>query len=184
MNVNREDQIRTFTGLLFAPAFPEKAGIRLLDIAHALSLLCRANGHFKQFFSVAQHSLNCAREAESRKFSKKLQLACLLHDASEAYISDVTRPVKRNLPEYSVLEGKLQDCIWSAFGVKLTQEEKKQVCAVDDAMLYIEFDRLMDEKIFLMAPEIKSAPDLSERDFKEVERDFAALCIKLMGASL
>jgi hypothetical protein len=35
-----------------------------------------------------------------------------------------------------------------------------------------------------MAPEIKSAPDLSERDFKEVERDFAALCIKLMGASL
>lgn len=179
--MKNEDTIITFTGLRFSPLSPEAGGIRLLDIAHALSLLCRANGHFRRFFSVAQHSLNCAEEAACRNLSKKVQIACLLHDASEAYISDVTRPVKRNLKRYAEIEKKLQGCIWEAFGVSLTPEETSQVNAVDDAMLYAEFDALMGEKIFPQKPEIKSAPDFSEKEFAAVERDFAARCMELMA---
>lgn len=179
--MKRPDQIITYTGVRFAPLNPHAEGIRIADIAHSLSLLCRANGHFKQFFSVAQHSLNCAEEAGRRGLSKKMQLACLLHDASEAYISDVTRPVKRDLPAYAAIEKRLQECIWDAFRISLTPEETAQMGAVDDAMLYAEFEELMGERIFLEMPEIKSAPDLSERDFRSVESEYKARCEALMA---
>lgn len=52
-------------------------------------------------------NINCCKEAKSRGYSERVQLACLLHDASESYISDITRPVKCNLPEYDVMENKL-----------------------------------------------------------------------------
>jgi hypothetical protein len=74
--------------------------------------MCRANGHIRHFYSVAQHCLNCAREAQARGHSDAIQLACLLHDASEAYISDITRPVKRSLPQYTEIEDVLQSLIF------------------------------------------------------------------------
>ena len=89
--------ITTYSKLRFDPVDPDPESIKIEDIAHSLSLLCRANGHFKRFFSVAQHSLNCCREAKARDYSEKIQHACLLHDASEAYLSDITRPVKHHL---------------------------------------------------------------------------------------
>ena len=98
-----QDTILTYSKIRFAPLSPREADIKLLDIAHSLSLLCRANGHFPEFFSVAQHCINCEREARARGYSKKVRLACLLHDASEAFISDVTRPVKKNLLEYTAI---------------------------------------------------------------------------------
>ena len=63
------DTITTFTGEDFAPRCPDPDKLHLRDIAHALSLLTRANGHFAQFYSVGQHSLNCAREAGPRALS-------------------------------------------------------------------------------------------------------------------
>ncbi|NLZ81928.1 MAG: phosphohydrolase, partial [Clostridiales bacterium] len=84
------DYILTYSKTKFYPLEPRLEDINILDIAHALSLMTRANGHLKHFFSVAQHSLNCFKEAESRGYSKKVQLACLIHDASESYISDIT----------------------------------------------------------------------------------------------
>ena len=95
-------EILTYTGIMFDPINPNADLIYIRDIAHALSLLCRANGHFKHFYSVGQHSINCAIEARARGFSARTQLGCLLHDGSEAYLSDVTRPVKVLMPEYLV----------------------------------------------------------------------------------
>ena len=92
--------IKTYTGIMIDPLHPDADQIVITDIAHALSMLCRANGHFKSFYSVGQHSINCIQEAKARGYSRKVQLACLLHDASEAYLSDVTRPVKAELPRY------------------------------------------------------------------------------------
>ena len=92
--------IKTFTGVMIDPLRPEPEKLRIADIAHSLSMLCRANGHFKTFYSVGQHSINCMKEAQARGYSPRLQLACLLHDGSEAYLSDVTRPVKHELPKY------------------------------------------------------------------------------------
>jgi uncharacterized protein len=97
--MTRENAILTYTNTLFYPLAPRPDEVKVEDIAHALSQMCRANGHFKTFYSVAQHSINCAQEARARGLSNRIQLACLLHDASEAYISDITRPVECYLNE-------------------------------------------------------------------------------------
>ena len=129
--------IKTYTGVMFDPLNPKFELIDILDIAHALSMLCRANGHFRSFYSVGQHCINCAMEAKARGYSERVQLACLLHDASEAYLSDVTRPVKHELPKYLEIEKPLQESIWQKYlGLALTEEENSQVFRIDDAMLY------------------------------------------------
>ena len=84
--------MNTFTGRIFDPLKMTKKDVCVEDIAHALSLICRGGGHIRYFFSVAQHSMNCADEAAARGWSKRIVLACLLHDASEAYIADIIRP--------------------------------------------------------------------------------------------
>ena len=120
--------IRTYTGIMFDPLNPDPDLINLGGISHALSLLCRANGHFRNFYSVAQHSVNCMEEAKIRGYSRRVQLACLLHDASEAYLSDVTRPVKQEIPKYLEIEKPLQEAIWKKYlGDLLTEEEYEQV---------------------------------------------------------
>ena len=101
------DYITTYSGLHIIPTKPEKNKILIKDIAHALSLICRGNGHVKTFFSVGQHCINCALEAEARGYSKRIILACLLHDASEAYMSDVPRPFKQYLDQYLEFENQL-----------------------------------------------------------------------------
>lgn len=136
--------ITTVTGKHFDPIEPDKSLIDLYDIAHALSLLCRGNGHTKIFYSVAQHCISCALEAQEKGLSREIILGCLLHDASEAYLSDVTRPVKKDLPYYLEVEEKLQNVLWEHFiGRKLTEEEQKQIFAIDDQILSVEFLQIM-----------------------------------------
>lgn len=71
--------------------------ITIDDIAHALSMQCRFNGHTRTFYSVAQHSLNCALAALEHHGVRDANalLAVLLHDAAEAYIGDIIRPYKK-----------------------------------------------------------------------------------------
>lgn len=77
---------------------------------------------------MGQRCINCDREAKSREYSERVQLACLLHDASEAYLSDVTRPVKQELPQYLEIEKPLQEAIWRKYlGEELTEEESFRV---------------------------------------------------------
>ncbi len=172
--------ITTYTKIKMSPLYPHNEDICIEDIAHALSLLCRANGHFKQFYSVGQHSINCAVEAAARGFSSKVQLACLLHDASEAYISDITRPVKQHLPEYVSYEEKLQGLIWKSFlHEQLTEEEIKQVFLIDDAQLYHEFLNFMGEKVFDDQPQLFTNPDFEFNDFIKTEQKFLALYNRL-----
>ena len=117
----------TFTGKHFDPIQMTPDDICLEDIAHALSLSCRGGGHLKYFYSVAQHSLNCAVEARARGWSERLQLACLLHDASEAYLSDVIRPIKGRLTNYLEIEAAVMEKILDKFGLSgLTEEENKK----------------------------------------------------------
>ena len=78
--------ILTYSGIRFYPLEPVKEDIKIEDIAHSLSLMTRANGHCKHFYSVAQHSINCYKEAKARGYSERVQLGSLLHDKS--YISD------------------------------------------------------------------------------------------------
>ncbi|MCL1867025.1 MAG: phosphohydrolase [Oscillospiraceae bacterium] len=170
------EHITTYSGEDFFPANPDINQIHIEDIAHALSMMCRANGHFVRFYSVAQHCLNCASEAESRGYSRRVQLACLLHDASEAYISDVTRPVKIHLPQYRLIEKRLQEVIYVKFlGSPLTDEESDQVGLVDNDLLVVEFDSMMRKRVFDKVPDMKSSPVLEFVPFVEVEREFVGV---------
>lgn len=172
---NEQDFIITYTKIKFYPLDPVIEDIKIEDIAHSLSLMTRANGHFSYFYSVAQHSINCCKEALSREYSRRVQLGCLLHDASESYISDITRPVKWRLPEYSVIEEKLQNLIYNRFGLSdLSEEEKIQIEEVDDALLHLEFESMMELSIFDPPPIKTMEHDFSQRDFICVEKEFIA----------
>ena len=176
--------IKTYTGVMFDPVSPKPELICIADIAHALSMLCRANGHFKSFYSVGQHSVNCALEAEARGYSVRVRLACLLHDASEAYLSDVTRPVKQELPRYLEIEQPLQDAIWRKYlGSALTEEENRQVFQIDDAMLYHEFMALMDTPLGPKEPKLYTTPVFSFTGFQHTEELFLQLFDQLKSDS-
>ena len=169
-------EIMTYSRIMIDPLHPDVEKILIRDIAHALSLLCRANGHFPGFYSVGLHCINCAREAEARGYTRRVQLACLLHDASEAYLADVTRPVKKELPRYVEIEKPLQEVIWNKWlGTPLTEAENAQVFDIDDAMLYREFAEMMDLRLTEQEPELRSTPQLAFSGFTETEEKFLEL---------
>lgn len=165
--------ITTVSGIHFYPLNPHPDDINTDDIAHALSLICRANGHFKYFYSVAQHCIACANEAIARGYSWEVILGSLLHDASEAYLCDVTRPVKKHIPQYLQAEEKLQDVIWKRFiGRELTDTEKNQIFEIDDDILSMEFHLLMPEDLNEDYRKLKSACACDYQDPQEVKGRF------------
>lgn len=167
------EHITTFRKIHFKPLEPDMEQINIEDIAHALSLMTRANGHFPEFYSVGQHCNACYEEAKARGYSAKVALACLLHDASEAYLADITRPVKKALSEYLVIEKKLQDSIYERFlSVPLTEEECRQIAEVDDSLLFYEFDYFMGEKLLSYVPRLFSKPVFATEPFKQTEMEY------------
>lgn len=167
------DYISTYTGIRFYPAQPDAEGICIEDIAHALSLLCRGNGHVSKYWSVAQHSILCAREAAARELPDRVVLACLLHDAGECYLSDVPRPFKSELPGYRELEDKLLRLIYTRFlGAPLTEEEEQVVKEIDDGALYYDLKELIHNEQNETEPRFHVIPDYEFRPFHEVEKEF------------
>ncbi|KGN68446.1 phosphohydrolase [Porphyromonas sp. COT-239 OH1446] len=174
------EYITTYTGRRIAPLDPKREDICLDDIAHALSLMTRANGHMPEFYSVGQHCIACAREAIARGHSPRVALAALVHDSSEAYISDITRPVKRQLDFYLEVEDRLQRMIYEFFlGSELSEAEFAQVDAIDNAMLYHEFLHYMKQELTPYKAEILTQPRFEVRPFAEVEQEFKELYTEL-----
>lgn len=170
------DCITTYTGKHFDPLMPEKEVICIEDIAHALSLICRGNGHVKTFFSVGQHCINCAKEAAARGFSRRIILACLLHDASECYMSDVPRPFKKSLPAYQEQENHLLELIYEKFlGISLTKEEESMIKEIDNAMLWFDLKYLLNEKSESAQPVLHIDLSYEVRAFQEVEQEYLRL---------
>ena len=180
------ENIVTFTGEKFTPLDPDINQIHIEDIAHSLSLLCRANGHIDYFFSIAQHSINCANEAKARGHTARVQLSCLIHDASEAYISDITRPVKYYLTEYKEIEKRLQDVIYTRFlGTTLPEDEFLLMNQIDNDMLVCEFNTLMKKKkVFDTIPKLLSHPSFEYRAQTEVETEFLKVYYGIMHSGL
>ncbi|MGN1414312.1 MAG: hypothetical protein ACI4WY_08725 [Anaerovoracaceae bacterium] len=174
--------IITYTGIQMNPLRPKPEQIEIRDIAHALSLICRGGGHVKHFYSVAQHCLACAEEARMRGYSVRVQLGSLLHDSSEAYIADVTRPVKQQMPQYYEIEGPLQAVIWEKFMTDADgrpmppdEEEKKQIFTIDDQMMSLDLYWLLGDRTVTVSPDILSDRSEASRDFvpmKQVEQAF------------
>ncbi len=166
-------KMNTYTGRRFDPMQMTTEDVSLRDIAHALSLLCRGGGHMKYFYTVGLHSLNCAREAAARGWSDRLVLACLLHDASEAYLSDIIRPVKAHLSNYLEIEDQIMQTILTHFHLgDLTPEENALWHQIDDEMLSQELQVLMNGEHEMVPVSLASKPDFRERSHEEVEEEF------------
>ena len=118
---------------------------------------------------MGQHCLACCDEACARGLSREVRLACLLHDASEAFISDITRPVKHNLPEYLVIEKRLQDTIYRRFGIDPEDAE----------VMRNEFLALSGYPLYDSVPEIASQPVFGFRPFEETEKSYLEILYKL-----
>ena len=105
--------IQTYTGKKFDFLNPTAEAVCIEDIAHALSNICRYTGHTKKFYSVAQHSVLMADNV----LPDEDKLVALLHDATEAYLTDISKPLKNLLPQYCELEDKVYKVIAEKFGL-------------------------------------------------------------------
>ena len=153
---DRGPYITTFSGKKFYPIEPESRDIKIEDIAHALSNQCRWAGHCEYFYSVAQHSLHV-----SELVPEEYKLAALLHDASEAYLVDLPRPLKVlvDFSSYRTLEKKLQEIIYKKYRVDI--EDYEIIKDADNKMLVKEAQTLMgfpDWAYNKPAAEIKIVP--------------------------
>lgn len=131
--------ITTYTGVKFYPIDPRVEEFVLEDIAHALSLVNRANGHTTVPMSVAQHSVNVATVLKQLGYDVRTQFIGLNHDNSEAYMADIPTPVKEWLPDYKILEERVQSLayVWAGLG-EVTDEDYCPVNMVDKAMFPVE----------------------------------------------
>jgi len=125
----------THTGKQFWPLDARPDEIDIEDIAHGLSHICRFGGHCRHFYSVAQHSVLVSRAVTFRKLG-------LLHDATEAYIGDMVRPLKLQMPEFNAIESKLWSVIAERFGLPL--DMPPEIKQADNAALMAERRDLFD----------------------------------------
>jgi len=109
---HRGDWMQTYTGKAFYPLDPRAEDIDPVDIGHGLSRQCRYNGHVRDYYSVAEHCVHL-----SYVVPKEYALWALLHDATEAYVGDVIRPMKRYLPQFTDIEDVVMVAIVNRFGL-------------------------------------------------------------------
>lgn len=134
-----QGNITTFTGRIFNVIEPDPAKVNIVDIGHHLSQLCRFTGATREFYSVAQHSV-----LASNLVKPQWALQALLHDASEAYLNDIARPVKYAAgfgPAYKELEEIVMVVVAEALG--FSWPEHKSVKAADEILLRTEQRDLM-----------------------------------------
>lgn len=122
--------------------------VRLDDLVHSLSNVCRYGGHSRVFYSVAEHSIYCHDEAVRRNLPKMVCLAVLLHDAGEAYWQDLTRPHKlvEGMGTYLRFSALAQEAVERWFDPLLpvvAVEWRETIKVIDDAVLKAEVLRLM-----------------------------------------
>lgn len=165
MNKKNKRNILTYSGVRIDPLHPQPEEIRMEDIAHSLAMMCRANGHFKSFHSVAQHCIECAQEARARGYTPDEVMFCFLHDAAEAYLGDFVSPVKYRMEEYRSAEQQLLDTVYLKYAGRLPdEEEERKVKLIDRVLLYYEFEALMGVPI----GEKPELPLQSEQNFEEL----------------
>lgn len=136
--------IQTASGGKFHILDPQQSEINILDIAHALAMQTRFTGHGRKFYSVAEHCV-----LGSHLVPEKDALWFLLHDASEAFVSDISRPLKHFTgvgPTYLAVEQKIMEAIVKKFDLPLP--EPVTIKQIDNAMLFAEKEYLLPPMVW------------------------------------
>lgn len=140
--------IQTFTGKQFWPLKPDANDVDIKDIAHALAMKCRYSGHTQKFYSVAEHSVLIARALLRDGYGPHVAMWGLVHDRSEAYLPDVPRPIKPNLPGFAQVEAAVDFVTFVYLAVEASSWEHGGA----EPAIVKEYDTriLLDEKPVLM----------------------------------
>ena len=142
------------SGVKVYPSDIKNTPLNLGDIAHHLAgpKNQRFGGslEFDQTYSVAQHSILMATYANSM-YTKGVARACLLHDATEAYLGDVVSPLKAELNDYKKLEADLCSAIYSKYNIATDEETTKLVKEIDMRILLDEVSALMPHQLKMFA---------------------------------
>lgn len=171
-----DGSILTYSGKLLNLYAPQIEKINIEDIAHGLSNLCRFGGQVSTFYSVAEHSIHCALLAPAH-----LKLIGLLHDATEAYLIDLPRPIKLQLAQYRKFEDNLAVAIFKRFG--LQYDLLASIKDVDNRMLTVEAYHLMKQDGEFVWPECHDKDmKLSCLSPKYAKRAFLDLFYELTGS--
>lgn len=144
--------IMLHSGVWFDFCAPSSSQFTIEDVAHGLAQICRYSGQCSRFYSVAEHSLLVSEVASGFEYE------ALLHDAAEAFLGDITRPLKQMLPDFKRIEAEVERAIFSRFDIdgKIPQEVK----AADLRVLASEQQQIMPAgtDIWLKNQEIRPAP--------------------------
>lgn len=130
--------IQTASGHYINLLEPDKGYYTPFDIAHALGNLCRFNGHCREFYSVAEHCVHV-----SMMVPPELAMDALMHDAAEAYLGDITSPLKALLPEYKRIEFRVEAALRRALGLGALLDPR--IKKADLRMLATEQQQLMPD---------------------------------------
>jgi 5'-deoxynucleotidase YfbR-like HD superfamily hydrolase len=133
--------IKVFAGHYVDLANPDPTTIEIKSIASALSKICRFGGHCPRFYSVAEHCIHATSLAIDGGVPITGLRAVLLHDAAEAYIGDMVKPLKVMMPDYAIAELRMEQAIESAFSVDF-EAYHKTIKKYDRAMLKAEKTKL------------------------------------------
>lgn len=177
---NTPGTIYVYSGGTIEPLNPNPDDINIIDIAHALGNLCRFTGHVKRFYSVAEHCVHVSKMVPPEE-----RLAALLHDASEAYLCDLARPIKQapGLGEiYLEVEFQLEQAIATRFGIPqppMSENVKKG----DNGMLFRECEALVPALGKLMPEPEKGTPHVQCWLPEEAERRYLEAFEKYGGVN-
>lgn len=175
--------ILTYSGNYYDYLDPENSHLNIYDVAHALSNICRYSGHCREFYSVAEHSVNVYRLLTDSGCSYEIRKAGLLHDSPESVMLDVVKPLKNLLPDYMALEEKIELDMAKRFiyqyplhptvkwaDLTMLNIEQKQIMNNNDKWTTLMLiDGLKDFKIECLAP--KEARDRFLTTYKELIKE-------------
>ncbi len=179
--------IKLCSGKYFDLADPKPEQIDIQDIGSALAKICRFGGHCRRFYSVAEHLIHCKEQAEQDNLTPQEIAAVFLHDATEAYVGDMVKPLKIMLPEYQNIEARVEAAIGARFGIDF-ERHAAAVKKIDREMLIAERREMFaaDEKTWYGEKEVRRlidvrwmylAPTYVEGEFIRAARDLGLLTI-------
>lgn len=170
--------LQTYVGHAFEPKSGKLSQVDIRDISHALSNLCRYSGQCRKFYSVAEHSVLVSRIIRSMwPDDVESRWAGLLHDATEAYVGDITTPLKILLPKFIEVEDSLAMDIAKVLKVKWTKQTHSRVKIADMIALSTEARKLFADvshwdsiKLYDPRPDLVNdkfpvAPDVAKKMF-------------------